>query len=104
MVFSLVPRPLTATMIAIEMPAAIRPYSMAVAPLSSVRNSVNICRFDDLHATGNDRTRLLMRAQLLLNLSKTVSDPDLAASLVARAADIQTEANQVTDEDTAEEK
>ena len=32
LVFSLVPRPLTTAMIATEMPAAIRPYSMAVAP------------------------------------------------------------------------
>ena len=32
---SLVPRPFTAVMIAIAMPAAIRPYSMAVAPDSS---------------------------------------------------------------------
>jgi hypothetical protein len=32
------PRPLTATMIAIEIPAAIRPYSMAVAPVSSDKN------------------------------------------------------------------
>ena len=30
--FSLVPMPLTAAMITTEMPAAIRPYSMAVAP------------------------------------------------------------------------
>ena len=30
--FSLVPRPLTTAMIATEMPAAIRPYSIAVAP------------------------------------------------------------------------
>ena len=29
---SLVPKPLTTAMIATEMPAAIRPYSMAVAP------------------------------------------------------------------------
>jgi len=35
--FSVVPRPLTATIIAIEMPAAIRPYSMAVAPDSSCK-------------------------------------------------------------------
>ena len=35
LVDSLVPRPLTAVMIAIAMPAAIRPYSMAVAPDSS---------------------------------------------------------------------
>jgi len=36
-VVRLVPRVLTAAMIATEMPAAIRPYSMAVAPLSSFR-------------------------------------------------------------------
>jgi len=40
--FRLVPRPLTAAMIAIEMPAAIRPYSMAVAPPSSARNFAKI--------------------------------------------------------------
>src|SRR5215813_3676423 len=34
-VFSFEPRPETTVMIATEMPAAIRPYSMAVAPLSS---------------------------------------------------------------------
>src|SRR5258705_985817 len=34
-VFSLEPRPETTVMIATEMPAAIRPYSMAVAPDSS---------------------------------------------------------------------
>jgi len=39
-VLSLVPRPFTAVMIAIAMPAAIRPYSMAVAPDSSLRNEV----------------------------------------------------------------
>ena len=36
-VVRLVPRVLTAAMIATEMPAAIRPYSMAVAPLSFFR-------------------------------------------------------------------
>jgi hypothetical protein len=35
--FSNVPRVFTATMIATEIPAAIRPYSMAVAPASSFR-------------------------------------------------------------------
>jgi hypothetical protein len=35
LVFSLVPRPLMMLMIAKEMPAAIKPYSMAVAPVSS---------------------------------------------------------------------
>jgi hypothetical protein len=38
-VFRLLPRPLTAAMIASEMPAAISPYSMAVAPDSSLQNS-----------------------------------------------------------------
>jgi hypothetical protein len=41
-VFKLVPRPLTATMIASEMPAAIRPYSIAVAPRSSAINLATI--------------------------------------------------------------
>jgi len=34
-VLSFVPRPFTTAIMAIEIPAAIRPYSMAVAPLSS---------------------------------------------------------------------
>jgi hypothetical protein len=37
-VLSFVPRPFTTLMIATEMPAAIRPYSMAVAPDSSAKN------------------------------------------------------------------
>jgi hypothetical protein len=37
-VLSLSPMPLTAAMITSEMPAAIRPYSMAVAPDSSAKN------------------------------------------------------------------
>ena len=41
-VLSLVPLPLTTAMIATEMPAAIRPYSMAVAPNSSFRNDRNV--------------------------------------------------------------
>ncbi len=36
-VLRLVPRVFTATMMATDMPAAIRPYSIAVAPLSSFR-------------------------------------------------------------------
>src|SRR5579863_10740685 len=36
-VFSFVPRPCTTAMIATEMPAAISPYSMAVAAVSSLR-------------------------------------------------------------------
>jgi hypothetical protein len=38
LVLSLVPSPFTTAMIASEMPAAIRPYSMAVAAVSSARN------------------------------------------------------------------
>ena len=39
-VLSLVPRPLTTLIMAMEMPAAIRPYSMAVAPDSSLGRTV----------------------------------------------------------------
>ena len=42
-VLRLVPRPFTTAMIASEMPAAIKPYSMAVAPASSARNFARIC-------------------------------------------------------------
>ena len=45
--FSDVPIEFTAAIIAIEMPAAMRPYSMAVAPLSSLmkrRTSFFICK------------------------------------------------------------
>ena len=38
LVESFVPTPLTAVMIAMAIPAAIRPYSIAVAPVSSARN------------------------------------------------------------------
>ena len=41
---SFVPRPFTTAMIATEMPAAIRPYSMAVAADSSLRNALNLVR------------------------------------------------------------
>jgi hypothetical protein len=37
-VFKLVPSPFTTAMIASAIPAAIRPYSIAVAPLSSDKN------------------------------------------------------------------
>ena len=39
---SWVPTPFTAVMIAIAIPAAIRPYSMAVAPDSSLKNDLMI--------------------------------------------------------------
>ena len=38
--FKVVPIALTVAMITTEMPAAIRPYSIAVAPESSFRNAV----------------------------------------------------------------
>src|SRR5258708_37615243 len=41
-VLSWVPRPFTMVMIAIAIPAAIRPYSMAVAPDSSLKNDLMI--------------------------------------------------------------
>jgi hypothetical protein len=43
--FRLVPNPLTTAMIASEMPAAIRPYSIAVAPDSSDKNLKNTLQF-----------------------------------------------------------
>jgi hypothetical protein len=42
LVLSFDPIPLTTAMIASEMPAAMRPYSMAVAAVSSARNSLMI--------------------------------------------------------------
>ena len=42
LVLSFVPSPFTTAMMASEMPAAIRPYSMAVAPDSSARNARSI--------------------------------------------------------------
>jgi hypothetical protein len=46
-VLSVVPRPFTTLMIATEMPAAIRPYSMAVAPDSSAKNWRHFCDHGD---------------------------------------------------------
>ena len=43
MPLSFVPTPFTIVMMAIEMPAAIRPYSMAVAAVSSLRKARNFC-------------------------------------------------------------
>jgi hypothetical protein len=42
LLLKLLPRPLTTVMIAIEMPAAMRPYSMAVAPDSSAKNCLKM--------------------------------------------------------------
>jgi hypothetical protein len=41
-VLSFVPRPFTTLIIATEMPAAIRPYSMAVAAVSSFRKALSV--------------------------------------------------------------
>jgi hypothetical protein len=41
LVFNVLPRVLTTAMIAIEMPAAMSPYSIAVAADSSLRNATN---------------------------------------------------------------
>jgi len=41
LVFSLAPKPFTTLMMTSEIPAAIRPYSMAVAPVSSRKNLMN---------------------------------------------------------------
>jgi hypothetical protein len=41
LLLSLEPMPFTTLMIASEIPAAIKPYSMAVAPLSSRKNLMN---------------------------------------------------------------
>src|SRR5215510_8325378 len=47
--FRLVPRPLTTAMIASEMPAAIRPYSIAVAPDSSFTKRASRFFITQLH-------------------------------------------------------
>jgi hypothetical protein len=44
LVFSVVPRVFTAAIMASEIPAAIRPYSIAVAPDSSFQNFKNVMR------------------------------------------------------------
>jgi hypothetical protein len=41
-VLSFVPRPFTTLMIATEIPAAIRPYSIAVAAVSSFRKALSV--------------------------------------------------------------
>jgi len=47
-VLSLVPRPLTTLIMAMEIPAAIRPYSMAVAAFSSFRNALSFLTMPSL--------------------------------------------------------
>jgi hypothetical protein len=74
LVFSLVPRPSTMLMIASEMPAAIKPYSMAVAPVSSLKNfksnRIGIPQFLSKHLldrnAGFSRGPLCFRAAALI--------------------------------------
>jgi hypothetical protein len=49
--FRVTPRPLTATMIATDIPAAISPYSIAVAPDASLRNSLSSLRMHFLRSS-----------------------------------------------------
>ena len=49
------------------------------------------------------KSRLLRQAKLL-KLAKATADPELAASLTARAADLQAEAELLTDEPDQPEK
>ena len=59
LVLRLVPRPLTAAIIASAIPAAIRPYSIAVAPDSSVKKRkkvrFNPASYDSLWARSTSR-------------------------------------------------
>src|SRR5262249_41504168 len=54
-VFSFEPRPCTTAMIATEMPAAMRPYSMAVAPDSSFTNFNTFFIFGSIAPTVAER-------------------------------------------------
>jgi hypothetical protein len=51
-VFSLLPMPFTTAMIASEIPAAINPYSMAVAAVSSAKNLRSSFMGERLHSIG----------------------------------------------------
>ena len=53
---SFVPRPFTTAMMATAMPAAIRPYSMAVAADSSFRNTWNLARMGSVLAAAFETT------------------------------------------------
>ena len=73
-VFRLLPSPLTTAMIASAIPAAISPYSMAVAPDSSDKNFTKL-RFNSassallVHSTHVRGHRLRSRESSQLNLS-----------------------------------
>jgi hypothetical protein len=73
LVFSLAPRPFTTLMIASEMPAAIRPYSIAVAP-DSFRKNFIINRMDSPHF---HQTHLLDKKRGILSRSAVCSEASL---------------------------
>ena len=50
------------------------------------------------------KSSLLRQAKLLLKLAKAAVDPELSTSLAARAADLQAEAELLTDEPDQPEK
>ena len=51
-----------------------------------------------------DKPSLLRRAATLLKISKTAADPELAASLEQRAADLQAQADAMDGDVSAENK
>jgi hypothetical protein len=53
LVFILLPSPFTTAMIASEIPAAINPYSIAVAPDSSARKALNVLVIVIAFSVGN---------------------------------------------------
>jgi hypothetical protein len=61
--------PWTTAMIATEMPAAIRPYSIAVAPESSYKNRLNVFMAFLL----DDAVRIVHPIEELLKISKSMS-------------------------------
>src|SRR5436309_909679 len=65
------PSPVTATMIAIEMPAAIRPYSIAVAPDSfRQRNDMNCDMESSLTVAHHGSTEVPLHLPFLLATSR----------------------------------
>ena len=66
----LVPKPFTAEIIASEIPAAIRPYSMAVAAVSSARNMRRV--FIILSSAGIPELSVKMTYRVPLYLWRTV--------------------------------
>lgn len=76
MLLSFVPTPFTVAMIAIDMPAAIRPYSIAVAQDSSFRKALNVCM-----------TPVVSTPAVFVLLLRSQKGPDRVA--VGRGKDLQ---------------